>query len=73
MATVQELPPQPSLIEALMLSLDNASQRGHLAKELVGEEYAAIVAEVEEIIRQLQGVIASDGWNGLRVIPCDGS
>jgi hypothetical protein len=57
----------PSLFDTLMMSLENASQRGHLVTDLAGAEYATIVTEVEGIIFQLQSMIAADDWSGLQL------
>jgi hypothetical protein len=67
MAIVHALTHQPSLFDTLIMSLENASLRGHLVKGLAGDEYATIVAEVEGIIRELQAIIATDDWSGLQL------
>jgi hypothetical protein len=57
-----------SRMESLTLSLESASLRAHLVKEADRSEYGRIVAEVEDIVRQMQEALASEKWTtGARV------
>jgi hypothetical protein len=47
-----------SRLESLTLALERASERANALRHQSASEYAQIVAEVEDIIRQLQAVIA---------------